>query len=183
MFGWETWQAFIATAGASHTMYESGRILFGGFVSPFGAMRLLGASIPAAYVVQAIFSVIAAVVVAIVWWRRLSAPMRNAVLASATLVAIPLSLLYDMMLGAIAGCWLLRGMKDEPMPAWEKTALAVIYLLMLDSRGLAEQIALPVNTICALVLFGLATRRAARELEVSAAMPARASVRSAASTR
>jgi hypothetical protein len=183
LFGRETWQAFIATAGASHTMYESGRILFGGFVSPFGAMRLLGASTPAAYVVQAIFSVIAAVVVAIVWWRRLSAPVRNAVLASATLVAIPLSLLYDMMLGAIAGCWLLRGMKDEPMPAWEKTALAVIYLLMLDSRGLAEQIALPVNTICALVLFGLATRRAARELGVSAAVPARVSVQRAASTR
>jgi alpha-1,2-mannosyltransferase len=183
LFGWETWQAFIATAGASHTMYESGRILFGGFVSPFGAMRLLGAGIPAAYVVQAIFAVISAIVVAIVWRRRLSAPVRNAVLASATLVAIPLSLLYDMMLGAIAGCWLLRGGRSEPMPAWEKTALAAIYLLILDSRGLAEQLALPVNTICALTLFGLATRRAARELGVSAAMQAQASVRSAASTR
>jgi hypothetical protein len=164
-------------------MYESGRILFGGFVSPFGAMRLIGVSTPAAYVVQALFSVIAAIVVAIVWRRRLSAPVRNAVLASATLVAIPLSLLYDMMLGAIAGCWLLRGARGEPMPAWEKTVLAAIYLLMLDSRGLAEQIALPVNTICALTLFGLATRRAARELGVSAAIPARASMRSAASTR
>jgi hypothetical protein len=164
-------------------MYESGRILFGGFVSPFGAMRLIGVSTPAAYVVQAIFAVIAAIVVAIVWRRRLSAPVRNAVLASATLVAIPLSLLYDMMLGAIAGCWLLRGARSEPMPAWEKTVLAAIYLLMLDSRGLAEQIALPVNTICALMLFGLATRRAARELGVSAAMPARATARSAASTR
>lgn len=183
LFGWGTWQAFIATAGASHTMYESGRILFGGFVSPFGAMRLMGAGIPAAYVVQAIFAVMAAAVVAIVWRRRLSPPVRNAVLASATLIAIPLSLLYDMMLGAVAGCWLLRGMRSEPMPPWEKTVLAAIYLLMLDSRGLAEQIALPVNTICALTLFGLAARRAARELGVSAAMPPRASVRSAASTR
>jgi alpha-1,2-mannosyltransferase len=183
LFGWETWQAFIATAGASHAMYESGRILFGGFVSPFGAMRLIGASIPAAYVVQAIFAIMAALVVAIVWRRHLSPPVRNAVLASATLVAIPLSLLYDMMLGAVAACWLLRGARDEAMPAWEKTALAAIYLLMLDSRGLAEHLALPVNTICALVLFGLATRRAARELGLSAAMPARGTGRSAASTR
>jgi hypothetical protein len=183
LFGWQTWQAFIATAGASHTMYESGRILFGGFVSPFGAMRLIGASIPAAYVVQAVFAVIAAFVVVVVWRRRLSPPVRNAVLASATLIAIPLSLLYDMMLGAVAGCWLLRSARSHPMPAWEKTALAVIYLLMLDSRGLAQQIAMPVNTICAMVLFGLATRRAAQELGLSAAMPAQGSVRSAASTR
>jgi hypothetical protein len=69
------------------------------------------------------------------------------------------------------------------MPAWEKTALAAIYALMLDSRGLAEELHLPVNTICALVLFGLATRRAARELGLSASRPRPASVRSVAPTR
>lgn len=164
LFGWGTWQAFVATAGESHAMYESGRILFGGFVSPFGAMRLMGASIAASYVVQGVFTVLAAIVVGIVWQRRLSLPVRNAVLASATLLAVPLSLLYDMMIGAVAGCWLLRGAGRQAMPAWEKTALAVVYAAMLDSRGLAEELSLPVNTICALVLFGLATRRASREL-------------------
>jgi len=68
------------------------------------------------------------------------------------------------MIGAVAGCWLLRGAGRQAMPAWEKTALAVVYAAMLDSRGLAEELSLPVNTICALVLFGLATRRASREL-------------------
>ena len=90
LLGWGTWQAFIATAGASHAMYESGRILFGGFVSPFGAMRLLGASIGVSYAVQAVFTLIAGTVVAIVWRRALSLPVRNAVLASATLLAVPL---------------------------------------------------------------------------------------------
>src|SRR3954449_8249682 len=42
LFGWETWHAFFVTAGASHTIYESGRILFTGFTNPFGAVRLLG---------------------------------------------------------------------------------------------------------------------------------------------
>ncbi len=167
LFGVGTWEAFIATAGASHSMYESGRILFGGFVSPFGAMRLMGASIAASYAVQGVFTVVAATVVGIVWRRGLSLPVRNAVLASATLLAVPLSLLYDMMIGAVAGCWLLRGAGRQAMPAWEKTALALIYAAMLDSRGLAEELSLPVNTICALVLFGLAVRRAARELGVT----------------
>jgi alpha-1,2-mannosyltransferase len=164
LLGWDTWQAFIATAGASHEMYESGRILFGGFVSPFGAMRLLGAGIGVSYGVQAVFTVIAASVVAIVWRRGLSLPVRNAVLASATLLAVPLSLLYDTMLGAVAACWLLRDEGREAMPAWEKTALALTYAAMLDSRGLAEELSLPVNTIAAIILFAMATRRASREL-------------------
>jgi alpha-1,2-mannosyltransferase len=177
LLGWDTWQAFFVTASASHSMYESGRILFGGFVSPFGAMRLLGASIAVSYSVQALFTVIAALVVGIVWWRRLSLPVRNAVLASATLVAAPLSLLYDMMLGAVAGCWLLRGAGRENLPAWEKTALALVYAAMLDSRGLAEKLSIPVNTICALILFGIATRRAAGELGLTSTFTAPASVR------
>ncbi|HEX3863028.1 MAG TPA: hypothetical protein VHY35_15185, partial [Stellaceae bacterium] len=66
---------------------------------------------------------------------------------------------------------------------WEKTALAAIYALMLDSRGLAEGLHLPVNTICALILFGLATRRAAADLGLSAPSRRPVSARNAAPTR
>jgi glycosyl transferase family 87 len=165
LFGLETWRAFIATASASHAMYESGRILFGGFVSPFGAMRVIGASVGVAYAVQAVFTLAAAAVTAIVWQRRLSLPTRAAVLASATLIAVPLSLLYDMMLGVVAACWLLRGAGRKALPTWEVTVLAAIYAAMLDSRGLAEELSLPVNTIAALGLLALAARRAWREME------------------
>jgi alpha-1,2-mannosyltransferase len=163
LLGWDTWHAFIVTAGTSHSMYESGRILFGGFVNPFGAMRLLGASVTASYAVQAIFSAVAASVVAIVWYRGASLPARAAVLASATLVAVPLSLLYDLMLGAVAACWLLRNQGRNAAP-WEKTVLAIAYAVLIDSRSLADQITLPVNTIAALALFALAARRAFAEL-------------------
>jgi alpha-1,2-mannosyltransferase len=163
LLGWDTWHAFFIAVGASHSMYESGRILFGGFVNPFGAMRLWGASVATSYAVQAIFSAIAAIVVTIVWHRGASLPVRAAVLASATLVAVPLSLLYDLMLGAVAGCWLLRGQGRDCAP-WEKTVLAIVYAALIDSRSLADQITLPVNTIAAVALFALATRRAFAEL-------------------
>jgi hypothetical protein len=160
-------------------MYESGRILFGGFVNPFGAMRLLGASVAASYAVQALFTAIAAAVVAVVWRRGASLPARAAVLASATLIAVPLSLLYDLMLGAVAGCWLLRGQGRSAAP-WEKTVLAILYAVLIDSRALAEQLSVPVNTIAALALFALAARRAFGELgwirfsrEPAAASPTR----------
>lgn len=154
LLGWETWHAFVATAGASHSMYESGRILFGGFVNPFGAMRLMGASVPVSYAVQALFSAAAAAIVAIVWHRGASLPAR---------AAVPLSLLYDLMLGAVAACWLLRG-QGRSCATWEKTVLTVCYIVLIDSRSLADEITLPVNTIAALALFALATRRAFAEL-------------------
>jgi uncharacterized membrane protein (DUF485 family) len=165
LLGGETWRAFLLTAGSSHAMYESGRILFAGFVSPFGATRLIGGSVALGYAVQAVCTLVAAVIVTWVWRRPASLPVRSAVLASATLVAIPLALLYDLMLGTIAACWLLRGGQKTAMQGWEKTALAILYAALLDSRGLAEQFSLPVTTMAALGLFGLATHRAWRELD------------------
>jgi hypothetical protein len=163
LLGGEAWHAFLLTAAASHSMYESGRILFAGFVSPFGAVRLIGGGVALGYAVQAVFMLVAGVTVAWVWRRGASLPVRSAVLASATLVAIPLALLYDLMLGTIAACWLLRG-DGKSTTVWEKTVLAILYAVLLDSRALAEKFSLPVNTIAALGLFALATRRAWREL-------------------
>ncbi|HYM71779.1 MAG TPA: glycosyltransferase family 87 protein, partial [Stellaceae bacterium] len=166
VLGWATWQAFFITAGTSHSMYESGRILFAGFVSPFGAVRLLGGGIALGYAVQAVFAIVAAAIVAIVWWRGASLPARAAVLASASLIASPVSLLYDLMLGTIAACWLLRD--GGRAPGWEKAVVAVMYVFLLGSRYFAETISLPVNTIVATSLLAMATRRAWREFGFTA---------------
>lgn len=164
VLGVDTWQAFFLAASGSHVMYELGRILFAGFVSPFGAMRLLGAGVPLSYAVQAGFTVAAIAVAAVVWRRGASLPVRASVLAAATLVAIPLALLYDLMLATIAACWLLRAGRQTGPLSWERTGLALLYALLLDCRGLAEQFALPVTTLAAIGLFALATRRAWHEM-------------------
>src|SRR6201981_2123654 len=41
-FGWETWQGLVAAAMGSHAIYASGRINFGGLITPFGAVMLAG---------------------------------------------------------------------------------------------------------------------------------------------
>jgi alpha-1,2-mannosyltransferase len=165
LFGWETWQAFLATAGDSHAMYESGRILFGGMVSPSGAVRQMGGSVALAYAVQALFSLAAASVVVVAWRQNVSLPTRAAVLASATLIAIPLALIYDLMLATIAGCWLLRADTKTPLARWEKLALAAIYPALLCWRGMIEILPIPITTICALAMFAIATRHAWLELD------------------
>src|SRR6266566_7330829 len=92
LFGWQTWEGFLSAAAASHATYESGRIMFGGFVSPFGAVLLMGGSLLAAYAAQAVATLAAGLLVALVWRRRLCLPIRAAALAAATLVAIPVVL-------------------------------------------------------------------------------------------
>jgi hypothetical protein len=145
-------------------MYESGRILFAGMANTFGAARLLGAGAPFAYALQAVASLAAAVVVVIVWRRRLSLPTRAAVLAAATLVAAPLALLYDLMLGVIAAAWLVRDGNSPAASGWQKLALAALFLLLLDGRGLAESWHVSVFPLAAIALVAIAGARARREM-------------------
>jgi alpha-1,2-mannosyltransferase len=164
LFGWETWRDFFITAGAAHAMYESGRILFGGFVSPFGAVRLLGGSIPFAYAIQASAAVVIAIIVIVVWRRGLSLGIRAAVLTAGTLIASPLSLLYDLMLAAVAACWLLRNDGKDKLSGWEKSALAALSVILLNPRGVAETLHLPISTVAVIWLVAIGTRRALREV-------------------
>jgi alpha-1,2-mannosyltransferase len=107
LFGWQTWRDFLAAAATSGNVYASGRIPFSGFVTPFGGAMLLGAGAAAAAVLQAVASATAAGVVAYVWRRNPPLPIRAACLVSATLVAVPLALFYDLVLAGVAGAWLL----------------------------------------------------------------------------
>src|SRR5439155_7814387 len=166
-----TWQAFFATLGASPAMYESGRILFAGMANTFGAARLLGAGPPLAYALQAAASLIAAGFVVIVWRRRLSLPTRAATLAAASLVAAPLALLYDLMLGVVTAAWLVGDGNAPAASGWEKTAFAAVYFVLYGTsailavdRGLVESWHVPVFPFAAITLLAIVGVRAGREM-------------------
>jgi len=155
VFGSETWRAFLTAAAASQTVYGSGRIPFAGFVTPFGAAMLLGATRTLACVVQAAATLAATVLVAWVWRRNLPLPIRAASLISATLVAVPLALFYDLVLAGVAAAWLLRAAGKYRLPEWGKLALAGLYALSLNPRGIAADWHLPVGPLIAVALAAL----------------------------
>jgi Glycosyltransferase family 87 len=161
-FGWPTWYAFLVAAAASPAVYESGQVALGGFVTPFGAVLLLGGSPAVAYGVQAAATALAAVAVAVVWRRARALPDRAAVLAAATLVAIPLAIVYDLMLASIAGLWLLHDGGGTRLPEWGKWGLAVLFVLSLSPRTLAEHWHLPVGAFISISFFVLAVAVALR---------------------
>jgi alpha-1,2-mannosyltransferase len=174
-FGSETWHAFIMAAAASTISYASGHIPFSGYVNPFGAVRQLGGPENVAYAVQAGTILAAAALVAFVWRRALPLSIRAATLASATLVAAPLAIFYDLMLAAVAALWLLRGDGKHRLLDWEKIALAWLFLLSLSPRTLAEVSHLPIGPCIAL---GLAAMVAARALRGDAVLHGDAAGRS-----
>ena len=159
LFGWVTWSVFFTAAVASHATYESGSVAFGGLVSPFGAVLLLGGNPVTAYAVQAVATLSAVLLVGFVWRSGFAQPIRAATLAAATLVAIPVILIYDLTLAGVAAAWLVRARGRDELPIWEKATLAGSFLLLLDPRDLAEVSHVPIAPLVALALLVVVATR------------------------
>jgi hypothetical protein len=157
-FGWATWQSFLAAAAGSHATYASGRINFGGLVTPFGGVLLAGGTPNAAYMAQAAATLGAGLLVAFVWRRGLPLPIRAATLAAATLIAVPVALIYDFMLAAVAAAWLVRD--PAGLNGWERVALAALFVISMTPPGVAEAWHIPAGPIVALALLALIAARA-----------------------
>ena len=161
-FGWETWQAYLLGLPGSRQVYESGRIELAGFITVFGAARLVGWSAGTAYALQGVCAVLMAVLVAAVWWRRggASSAQRAAILLVATLLAVPLALVYDQLVALLAIGWLLREARESGFLAWEKLVLLTVYPLSLLGvfAGIARH--WPLGPLVSVVVLALCVRRA-----------------------
>lgn len=158
IFGWDTWQDYLAAAAGSHATYASGRINFGGLITPFGGVLLAGGTPNAAYVAQAAATLGAGLLVAFVWRRGLPLPIRAATLTAATLVAVPVALIYDFMLAAVAAAWLVRD--PAGLAGWERVALTALFVLSMIPPSLAEAWHVPAGPLLALALLALIAARA-----------------------
>jgi alpha-1,2-mannosyltransferase len=158
IFGWDTWQDYLAAAAGSHATYASGRINFGGLITPFGGVLLAGGTPNAAYVAQAAATLGAGLLVAFVWRRGLPLPIRAATLAAASLVAVPVALIYDFMLAAVAAAWLVRD--PAGLAGWERVALTALFVLSMIPPSLAEAWHVPAGPLLALALLVLIAARA-----------------------
>jgi hypothetical protein len=162
LFGWETWQAFLGVAADSHATYELGRINLAGMISPFAAARLAGFDVGVAYAIQGLATLAAAALVAFVWWRDQSLELRGASLVAATLIAVPVVLLYDFMLAAVAAAFLIRAARRTGFLPWEKTALALVFVVPLLTLGIGQGWHVPVGPLASLLLLAMTLARVNR---------------------
>lgn len=172
VFGWQTWDDFLKLAGSSPSTYENGRIDLSGLVTLFGGLRLIGVPTPAAYAVQGLGAISAIALVATVWRLNLSLATRAAALTAATLIAVPVALVYDFLLAGVAMAWLIRGGNESGFLAWEKIILAIIFIVPLLSRNFGTATHVPLAQFALIALLALIVRRAWRENEKAGRWPA-----------
>ncbi|HUB15712.1 MAG TPA: glycosyltransferase family 87 protein [Acetobacteraceae bacterium] len=171
LFGWSTWAAYLHAFAGSGEVYQSGAIDFAGIETPFGAARLLGVPPATAYALQATVTAAMMALTALVWRRSASYPMRCAVLPAATLLAVPLALLYDKLLLLLAIGWLLRAADDDGFLPWERLVLLVVWPASVASWPVGTAWHIPLGLAATVAVLALCLRRA---WHASAIHPARA---------
>lgn len=164
LFGWVPWQEWLALVAASPSTYASGEIAFPQYINPFGAMRLWGADRSVAYAVQGIAILAMAALVAFVWRRRLSAPVRAATLIAATPIAAPVVLFYDFMIAVIAMAWLVRAARKDGFLPWQKLAFLVLFPVPLVARNVAWASHVPLGPLASIACLALALQAALHEM-------------------
>jgi hypothetical protein len=162
LFGVETWQSYLIAFAGSDQVYASGRIDFAGVVTPFGAARLLGFNRSASYLVQAFITGSMALLVAMIWRLRPNRGLRAATLLSATLLAVPLALLYDKLLLLVAIGWLVRDCRRDGFLPWEKTVLLLAWLASMGEYTVGSALHLPLGPLISFAVLLLTLRRIER---------------------
>lgn len=144
VFGVAAWQAFLTAAAASSDVYAGHAIFMGGLTSPFGALMATGFGRPIAFAAQAVVIVLAAAAVVLVWRPRAGAgagraplPLRAAVLLTATPVAVPVLMFYDLMLVFVALVWISRARLAGGPPRWLTVTAVAVFLGPFASGNLA----------------------------------------------
>jgi len=100
LFGADIWLAYLQKVGPQQNwlLTEGGGLLQAMVCSPFAAIRLMGLPLTAAWAVQALALTISAGAVAWTYWRRRDPVLSNALLVTATFLATPWSLTYDLVI-------------------------------------------------------------------------------------
>lgn len=159
LFGPETWSAYLTAASGSSRVYESGRIDLAGMITLFGALRLIGVPPSAAWASQAVAAIAMAGLVAVVWRRADRQAARSATLLVATLLAVPLSLVYDQLLLLVAMAWLFRDTRETGFLPWEKLILVAVWPVALLTWIIGSSWHIPLAPITHLAVLGLGLRR------------------------
>jgi len=160
-FGSDVWCAFLASMHFTRTVVlEQGDTGWQKIQSAFSLVRMWGGSVPLAYAIQSALTLAAAGALALLWRSRAPYRLKAAALTIGTILATPYSLDYDLMLLApgIAFLWV-EGMERGFGP-YERTALALLWIVPLIARSAAQLALLPLAVPLMLFTFVLLLRRA-----------------------
>ena len=148
LWGPAVWQGFFASlAFTRDVVLEQGSTGFEKIQTVFAGLRLIGASVAMAYAGQAVATLLVVLAVAWLWHQRADFRLRAAALMVATMLTTPYALDYDMMvLGPALAFMVMHGLERGFAP-FEKTLLALVWVVPLLARCLGMATHVPVGVL------------------------------------
>ncbi len=158
-FGPDVWRAFIASTEFTRTVVlEAGDTGWHKIQSVFSWVRMWGGGVTLAYIVQGVVTLAVAAALVRLWRSTAAFPRKAAALLIGTVLATPYSLDYDLMLLAPAIALLAADGFARGFYAWEKSALAALWIVPLIARSIAEATLIPLAVPAMLAAFVLLLR-------------------------
>jgi len=175
--GGDVWHAFADSTHFTQTVVlEQGGTGWEKIQSAFSAARNWGADVHTAYAIQIALGVTLAATLAWLWRSDAAFELKASALATASLLATPYVVDYDLVVLAISIAFLVRHGFARGFHDYEISALAAAWIVPLLSRAIAGATGIPLGLIVMLVLYGLTLRRAIAQARAHQACPHRASV-------
>jgi len=157
LFGTDVWFAFIGTLLSSLRGFEQGFYKWSVMPSALGALHQAGLDLNWAWRGQMLATGLALATVGWAWWWHPARPVRPelqaAILCLATLLAVPMVYLYDLMLLVPAIAWLWADMRDRGHRQWDFLLLAGAGTAMIGLREVEHWGPVVGATITASLLF------------------------------
>jgi alpha-1,2-mannosyltransferase len=158
------WHAFIDSMTFTQTVVlEQGDTGWEKIQSVFSAARMWGASVHTAYAIQTALALALAASLAWLWQSDAAFELKAAALATASLLATPYVLDYDLVALAVAIAFFASHGLNRGFRSFEISLLAAAWIVPLLSRVIAGVTGIPLGLMVLLALYVLIVRRAVLE--------------------
>jgi alpha-1,2-mannosyltransferase len=168
VLGYDVWQAFFASMKFTQTVVlEQGGTGWEKIQSAFSALRHAGVGVQTAYTVQGALALALAACIAWLWHSHAAFALKASALASASLLATPYVLDYDLVVLAVAIGFFVRHGLTHGFRDYEISLLAAAWIVPLLSRSVAGLTEVPLGLTVTAGLFSLTVYRALRDQQDS----------------
>jgi len=162
--GGGVWHAFADSMTFTQTVVlEQGGIGWEKIQSAFSAMRMWGAGVRSAYAVQIALALMLAASLAWLWQSNALFELKASALATASLLATPYVLDYDLVVLAVAIVFFVRHGMNRGFHDYEISLLAAAWIVPLLSRAVAGVTGIPLGLLVLLALYVFIVQRAVRD--------------------
>ncbi len=162
--GGGVWHAFADSMTFTQTVVlEQGGIGWEKIQSAFSAVRMWGAGVHSAYAMQIALALMLAASLAWLWQSNALFELKASALATASLLATPYVLDYDLVVLAVAIVFFVRHGMNRGFHDYEISLLAAAWIVPLLSRAVAGVTGVPLGLLVLLALYVFIVQRAVRD--------------------